>query len=265
MDCQVFASKLWGDICLDEQSRKFVPFKSQQQPRSFVQFVLEPIYKLYSHMLGKDLQDLPETLRKMGIALKQQMIKTLEQQANSVQPLLKHVFASLFGAPKAFVQTIAQHIPHPLANQYIKLKHTYQGPLPDKQQQQQQEEEEDDSTMGRKLVHATSQSDLCCLMICKLYHQPGQANKFDALARVMSGTLQSSASVKLFGEHEEDTSVALVNQLYLYQSRYKIALASASMGNWVLLEGMCDCTYIYFYFIRHWCNLEQDCHSHCQQ
>jgi 116 kDa U5 small nuclear ribonucleoprotein component len=48
-DTDEFALRLWGDIYFDSKSRKFT--RKQADPedkRSFVHFVLEPLYKLYS-------------------------------------------------------------------------------------------------------------------------------------------------------------------------------------------------------------------------
>ena len=50
-----FARRLWGDIYFHEDTRCF----RRQAPRSgaersFVQFVLEPLYKIVSHVIGED-------------------------------------------------------------------------------------------------------------------------------------------------------------------------------------------------------------------
>ena len=49
MDASKFAPRLWGDIYFDKSTRKFT--RKAQDPsshRTFVTFVLEPIYKLYA-------------------------------------------------------------------------------------------------------------------------------------------------------------------------------------------------------------------------
>jgi hypothetical protein len=49
MDASRFAERLWGDVYFDKATRKFT--RKAQDPsalRTFVMFVLEPIYKLYA-------------------------------------------------------------------------------------------------------------------------------------------------------------------------------------------------------------------------
>ena len=48
-----FARRLWGDVYFNAKTRKFLkkpPHGSAQ--RSFVEFILEPLYKLFSHVVG---------------------------------------------------------------------------------------------------------------------------------------------------------------------------------------------------------------------
>jgi len=49
MDASRFAERLWGDIYFDKETRAFS--RKAQDPsalRTFVMFVLEPLYKLYA-------------------------------------------------------------------------------------------------------------------------------------------------------------------------------------------------------------------------
>lgn len=44
-----FADRLWGDIYYDKSSRKFSrKAQDPSDPRTFVTFVLEPLYKIYT-------------------------------------------------------------------------------------------------------------------------------------------------------------------------------------------------------------------------
>ena len=46
-----FAARLWGNIYFDQQRRKFTRKAADvESPRSFVHFILEPLYKLYSQV-----------------------------------------------------------------------------------------------------------------------------------------------------------------------------------------------------------------------
>ncbi|KAJ3873351.1 hypothetical protein F5051DRAFT_444316 [Lentinula edodes] len=72
------------------------------QGHSFVQFILEPLYKLYSLMLNKETEPLRETLAGSGIKLKPVMYRM------DLRPLLK---AGLFGPATGLVDVIVEHIP----------------------------------------------------------------------------------------------------------------------------------------------------------
>jgi hypothetical protein len=52
LDVASFADRLWGNIYFDQEARKFSRKSPQaDSPRSFVYFVLEPLYKLYTQVL----------------------------------------------------------------------------------------------------------------------------------------------------------------------------------------------------------------------
>ena len=87
---KAFADRLWGDIYFDKESRKFTRKQSDpEQNRTFVHFILEPLYKLYTQVLSEETDSLRETLRSLGIQLKPVMYKM------DVRPLLKAVLDQL--------------------------------------------------------------------------------------------------------------------------------------------------------------------------
>jgi len=66
---------------------------------------------------------------------------------------------------------------------------------------------------------------------------------FDALARIMSGSVKPGDTVRVLGESftpddEEDSAVATVTAVWAYQARYRVPLPRGSAGSWVLLEGL---------------------------
>lgn len=62
-----FAKRLWGDIYFNEKTRRFTkkaPLTTS--PRSFVEFILEPMYKLFSQVVGDVDTTLPAVLEGLG-------------------------------------------------------------------------------------------------------------------------------------------------------------------------------------------------------
>jgi U5 small nuclear ribonucleoprotein component len=103
-----FADRLWGDIYYDGERRKFTRKAADAESlRSFVQFVLDPLYKLYSQVLSAETAALQETLAGLGITLKPVMYKM------DVRPLLKVVLDQFFGPATGLVDLIVEHIPSP--------------------------------------------------------------------------------------------------------------------------------------------------------
>jgi U5 small nuclear ribonucleoprotein component len=69
-------------------------------------------------------------------------------------------------------------------------------------------------------------------MVAKLYPKD-DCTSFDALARVMSGTLKKGQNVRVLGEayspdDEEDCAVRNVSNLWVYQARYRIPVEEAA-------------------------------------
>ena len=109
LDVNAFADRLWGDIWFNKESRKFSRKAADPESnRSFVHFILEPLYKLYSHVLSEETEPLKETLATLGIQLKPVMYKM------DVRPLLKVVLDQFFGPAVGLVDMISEHIPSPI-------------------------------------------------------------------------------------------------------------------------------------------------------
>lgn len=55
IDPTVFTKILWGNYYFNPDTRKFSKNPTKDYPnRTFVDFILEPIYKIFSHTCSKD-------------------------------------------------------------------------------------------------------------------------------------------------------------------------------------------------------------------
>ena len=66
---------------------------------------------------------------------------------------------------------------------------------------------------------------------------------FDALARVMSGTLRKDDTVSVLGEDysledPEDMALQKVSNIYLSMARYRVAVSEVRAGGWAIVEGV---------------------------
>ncbi|KND01710.1 small GTP-binding protein domain [Spizellomyces punctatus DAOM BR117] len=221
-DVEEFAKRLWGDIYFNPEKGTFRrrPVDSSSS-RTFVHFILEPLFKMYAQVVGEDAKTLKQTLSSLGIYLKP------SQLSMDVKPLLRLVCEQFFGTVNGFVDMIIRKIPSPKENACNKVEHIYTGEL--------------DSPYAAAMKNLDPEGPLM-IHIVKLYNATDMTG-FDAFGRVMSGTVQLGQKVRVLGEgytpdDEEDMTIRDVTGLSVYESRYKVKVSSASAGSWVLLEGV---------------------------
>ncbi|DAA77560.1 TPA_exp: Uncharacterized protein A8136_6106 [Trichophyton benhamiae CBS 112371] len=222
VDLSEFAIRLWGDIFFNPRSRKFTrKGMEEQSKRSFVHFILEPIYKLYSHTISESPEDLKDTLATLGINLKPSQLKS------DAKVLLKLVCAQFFGPVTGFVDMVVQHIPSPVDGASKKLDKYYTGPR---------------DTKVAAAMEACDQDGPLVVHVTKLYGTPDAAG-FNAFGRIMSGTARAGQQVRVLGEgytvdDNEDMVVATISDTFIAESRYNIPTSGVPAGNWVLLSGV---------------------------
>ncbi|KAL1982303.1 hypothetical protein VTN96DRAFT_1461 [Rasamsonia emersonii] len=222
LDAAEFAPRLWGDIFFNPRSRKFTRKGIEEgSKRTFVSFVLEPIYKLYSHTISESPEDLKETLATLNIYLKPSQLKS------DAKVLLNLVCEQFFGPATGFVDMVVQHIPSPVEGAQKKLERYYTGPL--------------DTNVARAMA-ACDQDGPLVIQVTKLFSSVDAA-KFNAFGRILSGTARPGQQVRVLGEgytidDEEDMVIATISDTWIAETRYNIPTDGVPAGNWVLLGGV---------------------------
>ncbi|GAA5913590.1 116 kDa U5 small nuclear ribonucleoprotein component [Sporobolomyces salmoneus] len=221
MDLDQFAARLWGNIYYHSETRKFSRTAAPGAKRGFEHFIMEPLYKLYSQVLGEDTDKLKKTLGQLGIHFKASVYKM------DVRPLLRLVLNHFFGPATGFVDMVSQHIPDPVQGAKTKIESTYTGPL--------------DTPIAQSLLACDPKGPLA-IQIVKLYPSP-DATEFRAFGRVLSGTVQVGQELKVLGEgyspdDEEDMVVQRVEGVYVGNARYEIEVDAMPAGNFVHLKGV---------------------------
>ncbi|KAK2147140.1 hypothetical protein LSH36_568g02003 [Paralvinella palmiformis] len=217
-----FARRLWGDIYFNNKTRRFTkkaPGGNGQ--RSFVEFILEPLYKIFSQVVGDVDECLPSLCEELGIHL------TCEEKKLNIRPLLRLVLKRFFGDFSGFTSMCVEHIKSPLSNARSKVEHIYTGPL--------------DTELAESMVNCDPEGPLM-VHSTKLY--PTQdATSFLVFGRVISGTLYANQDVRILGENyslqdEEDSRHGQVGRLWVSEARYKVEVNRVPAGNWLLIEGI---------------------------
>jgi U5 small nuclear ribonucleoprotein component len=219
IDPKQFAARLWGDVYYSQEDRRFYR-SSEKGERSFVHFILEPVYKLFSITLGESQEQIKQVLKELGVAVKKSELEM------DVAPLLRLVMSRFFGTSVGLVDMITT-LPHPLSNARNWIENYYTGDLTD----DIVESLENCDANGPLVIHVT-----------KLFPKD-DASTFDAFGRILSGTIQKGQSIRILGEgysieDEEDSTLATVSSVSFYQSRYRIAVPNCTAGNLVLLSGI---------------------------
>lgn len=222
VDVDAFAQRLWGNIYYNAESRNFSK-KAQdaESKRSFVHFILEPLYKMYTAVLSSDTPTLKKTLASLGIHLKPAVFKI------DVRPLLKIVLNQFFGPSQGFVDLVTEHVPSPREAASARLATAYTGPT--------------EGPLYDAMAACDADGPLV-VQVTKLY-QTLDALDFRAFGRVMSGTARPGMRVKVLGEgfsqdDEEDMVVATIEQTWINETRYTVGTDGIPAGNWVLLSGV---------------------------
>lgn len=222
VDAKEFSVRLWGDIFFNPKRRSFTRKGTEERSkRTFVNFVLEPIYKLYSHTISEAPEDLRETLATLGIHLKPSQYKT------DARDLLKRVCEQFFGAAEGLVDMVVNHIPSPAEGAKKKLQRYYTGPM---------------DTKVALSIEKCNQDGPLVVQITKLFNTP-DASGFYSFGRVMSGIAKAGQRVRVLGEgytvdDEEDMTISTISDTWIAESRYKVPTTGVPAGNWVLLSGI---------------------------
>ena len=183
--------------------------------------MLEPIYKIFAHTVGKDRPDLERFLaRNLEIALYP------DEYLLNIKTLIKLIMKKYFGSPRCLAQSLIDHVPVPTKGTERIISTHYRGSAGDFLDGAKRGQAD-----GPLLINAV-----------KMYHTKDYKT-FYVLGRILSGTIKKNDRLRIMGENyvsgdEEDLFVRNVTKLYLLQGRYRIEVGSVSAGNLVLMEGI---------------------------
>ncbi|EFY87372.1 putative ribosomal elongation factor EF-2 [Metarhizium acridum CQMa 102] len=217
-----FARRLWGDVYFNPKKRSFTRKPVEDRAaRSFVHFVLEPIYKLFTQSISAAPEDLKLVLASLNIQLKP------AQYRADAKDILKAVCQQFFGPSTAFVDMIVRHVPSPTEGAQRLLERAYTGPL-------------DTKVAGS--MKACDQDGPLVIHVTKLFNT-SDAKSFYSFGRVLSGTARPGMSVRVLGEgysldDEEDMTTATLGQVFIGETRYNIPTDGVPAGNLVLVSGV---------------------------
>lgn len=273
-----FYKMCWGDLYYNHKSKKFSSDvkDSTYKVRSFVEFILEPIYKLFGYTISLNIEELNGFLSEVGVQLsKKELLLNPDE-------LLKSVFKYKFLMINHFVDKIFQHVLEPSEANIKKINFFYTGNrktdfynritsipnrtivntnvvLNNKQNDHNEikinskidggKENENNNTEILENIQNNDQSNIIqikdkplLIFVFKMYHDKDYKS-FSCLGKILSGQISKDDNVDVLGEFytpnkKEDKSSKIIKNLFIYQSRYKVEINKMYEGNIVLIEGV---------------------------
>lgn len=205
---------LWGDFHYDKKTRRFskLTSSSAQQKRTFVELVLEPLYKLVTYSLTSD----PDGL-KLSALLWDNFGVNLPKASRKQDPqtLLRDVFGLVFDSTKDFTSLIVLAVPDPSSALSTKL-----------------------AAKGLQILEYSNDD-----LICEVPKMMIAADKksFFSVVRVFQGKLEIGSKLKIVGgnySETEEQSTVEVTGLYLAGGRYKYGVSEVTAGNIAIVAGI---------------------------
>jgi U5 small nuclear ribonucleoprotein component len=221
-----FAVRLWGDAYLDTSTKTFHSAPRECATpgvdRTFVTYILEPLYKIYTACLGELEVDVNKLLRSVGVHLNKDQLRA------SARPLLRAAMSKFMEtANRGFVDMIVKNVPHPMAAAKAKVTRCYTGSL--------------DSPVAKAMLACDPRGPLVIHCV-KMYASP-DGQTFQTFGRIYSGTVRPVTKVTVLGEgyspdDDEDSAAATVEGVAIPRGRALTKISVLKAGNWVLLEGV---------------------------
>ncbi len=227
-----FAKRLWGDMFYDKSKGKFTPKRNNiHSRRSFVEFVLEPLYKLYGLVLGEEPELLSTSLRKnLSLHLSE------EQLEQDTGPLLKLVLSKFFGPEKVcgFVDMVTREIPSP--RQLSMKRYRRIAPC-----------WKESSEERLKAIMSCDAKGPLSMNIVKLFASV-DGSTFWAFGKVFSGTVHAGKQVCVLqpmsaagsdGSATDDAIVfCTIHKVAIPFARHWISVDHVVAGSWALIQGI---------------------------
>ena len=219
------AKMLWGNFYYSTDKFTKKP-QFTDQPRTFVAFILEPLYKLFAYSVSQEKIDLIPILAEYGVKL------TNTEYKLDVKPLIKLIVSRALLHTEALIDTLLTTVPNAeIGNKRI-IDRFFNG--------DRTTAFFDSAKLGNKdgplLVHTV-----------KNYHSEDRKHFYN-FGRVLSGCIEVNKSYAVLGENysivsQEDSIQLKLQNLWINQTRYKVNINKVPAGGLCLLGGFGDFIY----------------------
>jgi elongation factor 2 len=223
IDVDRLMNKLWGENFFNLKTKKWSSKKSEDNVRSFCQFILDPIYKVFDVIMNFKKEETAKLLDKLDVKGKMKH-EELQQEG---KPLMKAVMRNWLPAGDAMFQMIVIHLPSPVTAQKYRSEQLYEGPL------------DDEACIAMKNCDP---SGPLMMYISKMV-PTSDKGRFYAFGRVFSGKIATGQKVRIMGPNytpgkKEDLYEKSIQRTILMMGRYIEAIEDVPCGNICGLVGV---------------------------
>lgn len=232
------AKRFWGDAFYQKDTRTFVKKRpSSLSKRTFVEFVLEPLYKLHTAVVSDDVSVLREKLARNSINLSERAARA------DVRGLLRTVLGSSFGlgSTEGFVDMVTKFVAPP--NAAATRKVTAMGVSP----REGIQPADWDWVSFASACNVERESPMIGY-VGKLFQgddkDGGDGVRFRSVFRILSGQLRTGDRVRVLGDdyhvdrNDEEQAGAVVDGIALPCGRFSVDVSQAMAGQIVLVDGI---------------------------
>lgn len=254
------AKRFWGDAYYNRATKKFVKKRpSAIAQRTFVEFILEPLYKLHTAAVSDDVDVLAEKLERNELHFPKRMLKS------DVRCLLRTVMGSSFGlgSPAGLVEMVTKFVRAPDAAARRKVEAMGVACGSEGGGEENGGGDDDGAWVRAMATCSQERSAPMVAYVGKLAQcddrDGGDNVGFQSLVRVLSGELRVGDRVRVLGDdydaelNDEEQARAVVDAISLPCGRYQVGVSRAGAGQVVLVDGIDETVFksATFVSIRH--------------
>jgi len=217
--------KLWGDHYYNPNSKKWqtTPDTPDGLPlrRAFVQFILDPLYKLFDAIMNDEVEKYDKMLKSLAIIL------TEEERRIPKRPLLKYAMRKFLPISEAVLEMIVMHLPSPIKAQKYRVQNLYDGPL--------------DDECAEAIRNCDPKGPLM-IYVSRMVPSTDKG-RFYAFGRVFSGTVSTGQKVRIMGQDyvpgkTRDLFVKNIQRLVLMLGQNIEDVEDGPAGNLIGISGI---------------------------
>ncbi|KTW25986.1 elongation factor 2 [Pneumocystis carinii B80] len=217
--------RFWGDNFFNPKTKKWTKCATDADgkplERAFNQFVLDPIFRIFSAVMNFKKDEVISLLQKLDITLNS------EEREQEGKALLKIVMRKFLPAADALLEMMVIHLPSPEIAQKYRCETLYEGP------------QDDECAVG---IKACDPKAPLMIYVSKMV-PTSDKGRFYAFGRVFSGTVRSGLKVRIQGPNyiqgkKDDLFIKNIQRTVLMMGRYVEAIEDCPAGNIVGLVGV---------------------------